>query len=220
MRIAEGHGDVGALGEADLVRVLDSPRGPVRQALSTLSANGVIRRVRSVGTFTSHEMAVIDQSSIARLIDRESGPIRFETSSVDRVDHPLAFATPLDGGVDGGVWRIERTTHVGSHRVGVGTIWTAIDVPSLRLGRGLREDRTWFEILREVTGEEEFDVTRRTMTIRAAPEDAERLDTPVGAPILFVSSETRSLAGDLCDRTLGMWCADRFVTTERVVVRP
>jgi DNA-binding GntR family transcriptional regulator len=199
------------LDERSIGREFRMPRAAVRSALSRLAENGILRRARKVGTSLAHELVPHDPALITRLPHRQ----RQHTRGITRLTADRHAAELLETEVGRPITRLERILELDGQVLHHWTIWTLLD-PIGFFGEGrIPDDRTWYEVVAEVLGDDSFEVERRWTTMTASREDARLLDVPVGAPMAFLDRTIRDSRGRLLDRSFCRGVSSGTVVVER-----
>lgn len=225
-RIAQGAWAPGELlpSEGELCERYGLSRTAVRQALSQLVDEGLVRKEKGRGTFVSRpqiSMVVQELRGFSEEMTARGEAVRTELIARELVPVPPEAAGELGVPVGSKVVLIDRVRHVGGEAVvSVRTL-----LPHPRFGALLDADlerRSLYELLRSDFGVEPFAGRRAIEAVPADAEAARRLGVPSGSALLRVSAVSLDALGEVIEHFVASYRGDRvsFVTETGRGARP
>lgn len=153
----------------------------LRQALSALEADGLVRAERGRGTFVADrpvEVSLSNLSSFADQLARDGVALDTEVLDVTHVDEaPADVAAALS--CDMPLRRIRRLRRIDGRPVSLQSSWFEAAIP---VDRGLGE--SLYAAIEEATGRAVTEAHERLTAVALTPEAAALLDARVGGPAI------------------------------------
>lgn len=201
--------------ETELAEAFKLSRLTVRQALSQLSAEGLIERRQGIGTFVvPRKVAVQHDLSLStswrqrfREEGRESSSALLESRLEDSVPSELAARLQPSDAV-GKVAFVKRLQLVDSQPIGATESWVPVDVAPGLLDRPL-DDGSLSTTLKNRYDRSAATVESTVETLLATAADAQLLDTVPDVPLFVVTSISRQEDGALLEASRTSWVGGR-----------
>lgn len=214
-----GKDTVVSFDEYATMRRLGVGRAQLREALTSLSETGLIRRAPRTGTSLTNPQFYTSVADQATMDHSDPVPVRYETIGIERLVPTDHVSTDLTGEPGATLTRVERRCVVNGRAAEHWTVWTTLDLPDEVLLHGFPIDRTWYQVVSDLTGERTIEMRRTTVNYRAATADLDVLDVALGAPLRFISRRLDLPDGRPLDRAWGRVDSQLIISSERFTVQ-
>lgn len=204
-------------GEQDLAERYGVARMTVRQALSRLSAAGIIERRQGVGTFVASTKA---ERVTSRLLgfreDAVAHGLSPSTELLERGFRPLAAADAVLLGVEEGVLalRVTRLRFIDGESIGHNTV--IILPPFAELLENIDWTASFYAGAAERIGHDVTEVEETVEAVGAEPDMARALVIDRGDPLLRVTRVTYLAGGKRLGLTRSLYRGDRYFLSLRL----